>query len=179
MTATVDITQTVIFTALRACLVDVLPVDPGNIVRGQQNRVPMPGGVDFVIMTLTGERLLSKTVRTYDPSDDPAPALGKRYSVRHTQFNVQLDCYGGNSQRNAQIVATLVPDLYGCDYMRPYAVQPLYCDDPVQLPLTTGEDQYLERWTVPLALQANPTVSTAQDFADIVAVSLMEADQNG
>ena len=78
-----------------------------------------------------------------------------------------------------QIVSTLLRDTYGCDFLRPHLVQPLYTGDPRQLPLVTGEQQYLQRWMLGATLQFNPTVSTSQQFADIVDVTLVEIDQNG
>lgn len=174
MPATIDLTEEAILTGLRAFLLDVLTVGPANVVRGQQNRVPMPVGPNFVIMTPTARGQLATTVRTYRPSDDPAPAEGERDTQRSTRLDVQLDVYGPGAAENAQIVTTLLRDVYGCDFLRPHLCQPLYCGDPTQLPLITGEKQYEQRWTIPTSLQFNPTVSTSQQFADNVAITLAE-----
>lgn len=176
MPATIDLTEQAVFIGLRAFVLDVLPLTGPNVVKGQANRVPMPTGPNFVILTPTGRAQLATTARTYRPSDDPAPAPGHRDTQRQTRLDVQVDVYGPEAAENVQIISTLLRDMYGCDFLRPYLVQPLYCGDPKQLPLVTGELQYLARWMLGATLQFNPTVSTSQQFADIVDVTLVEAD---
>ena len=176
MPATIDLTEQAVFIGLRAFVLDVLAVGPTNVIKGQANRVPMPAGPNFVILTPTGRAQLATTVRTYEPSDDPAPAVGQRDTQRQTRLDIQIDVYGPAAAENVQILSTLLRDMYGCDFLRPHRVQPLYCGDPKQLPLVTGEQQYLARWMLGATLQFNPTVSTSQQFADIVDVTLVEAD---
>lgn len=179
MPATIDLTESAIFTALIAFVEDVLPISGLNVVKGEQNRVPMPAGPNFVVITPSGRVRLATNVRTYVPSDDPAPADGQRQTQQQTRMDVQIDVYGPNAAENVQIISTLLRDTYGCDFLRPHNCQPLYCGDPRQLPLVTGEQQYLARWMLGTTLQFNPTVSTSQEFADIVDITLVEADQNG
>ena len=54
MPATIDLTESAIFTALIAFVEDVLPISGLNVVKGQQNRVPMPTGPNFVVITPSG-----------------------------------------------------------------------------------------------------------------------------
>ena len=176
MPATIDLTEQAVFMGLRAFVLDVLPVTAANVVKGQANRVPMPVGPNFVVMTPTGRARLATNARTYVPSDDPAPADGTRQTQQQTRLDIQIDVYGPAAAENVQIVATLLRDAYGCDFLRSYLVQPLYQGDPRQMPLVTGEQQYLARWMLGATLQFNPTVSTSQQFADIVDVTLVEAD---
>lgn len=178
MPATVDLTESSVFKALRFFVLDVLAdVAPGDVVQGQQNRVPMPKGPNFVILSNVNRGQLSTTVRSYAPSPDPAPATGARGTRRSTSAAIQIDVYGPIAAENMQIIETLLRDPYGCDFLRAYRVQPLFNSDPVQVPLITGEKQYESRWTMHATLQFNPTVSTSQEFADIVEVTLVEADQ--
>ena len=178
--ATIDLTESAAFTGLRAFVLDVLPgLGGANVVKGQANRVPMPAGPNFVILTPTGRGQLATTARSYTPPVDPAPAPGSRQTQRSTRLDMQIDVYGPAAAENAQIIGTLLRDLYGCDFLRAHRVQPLYCSDPTQLPLITGEQQYLARWMLQTALQFNPTVSTSQQFADIVDVNLVEIDRHG
>ena len=99
-----------------------------------------------VVLTPTGRARLATNARTYVPSDDPAPADGTRQTQQQTRLDVQIDVYGPTAAENVQIIGTLLRDTYGCDFLRPYLVQPLYCGDPRQMPLVTGEQQYLARW---------------------------------
>lgn len=160
-----------VFTALIAFLNDVLPgLGADNVRQGQQNRTPMPPGPDFIIITPAERNALATTTRDYDP------AQGERVTTRSTQVGVQLNFYGPNATDNAQIFNTLFRDLYGCDFLTPYRVAPLWCDDGRQMPLVDGERQYETRWLVRALLQVNPAVSTAQEFADTVSATLRKAD---
>lgn len=179
MPATIDLTESAIFTGLRAFVLNVLTLPANQVVKGQANRVPMPAGPNFVVITPSGRARLATNARTYVPSTDPAPADGQRQTQQQTRMDVQIDVYGPAAAENAQILTTMFRDPYGCDFLRPYACQPLYTGDPRQLPLVTGEQQYLARWMLGATLQFNPTVSTSQQFADIVDITLVEADQNG
>lgn len=160
--------------ALVAFIHDILPqLGVTNVRQGQDNRVPMPVGPNFVIIIPSARAQLATTTRDYRPTD------GARDTTRSTRVEFEVNLYGPDSTDNAQIFATLFRDLYGCDQMKPTGMQPLWCDDGRQLPLVDGERQYEQRWMVRASLQANPTVSTTQQFADSVAVTIVEADRNG
>jgi len=166
-----------VFVALRAFILNVLPdLAPENVLLGPMNGVPMPPGSNFIIMAPSDRTGLATTQREYFPSDDPAPALGTRETTRQTQVGCSVNFYGEAATDNAQIFNQLFRDLYGCDFMRPYNVQPLWCDDGRQLPLIDSEKQYAQRWQVRAVMQINPTISTSQEFADTVAVTMVEAD---
>lgn len=173
-------TESVIFTGLRAFVLDALPALAAsggtNVRQGQQNDVPMPPGPDFVFLTPADRSAMATTTREYTPSVESAPALGTRETGRSTQIGVQCDFYGPNAADNAQVFTTLFRDLHGCDFLRTYEVQPLFCDDGRQMPLVDSEKQYETRWMVRAVMQANPSVSTSQDFADTLATTTVEAD---
>ncbi len=177
MALTISITDDAAFDALRLFLLNVLDgIGNENVRQGQQNRVPMPAGPNFVIMTPSDRGGLATTVREYVPPVAPVPALGIRNTTRSTRVGVQVDFYGPTATDNAQIFNELFRDMYGCDFMRPYGVQPLWCDDGRQMPLVDSEKQYETRWMIHAVMQINPTVSTSQAFADTLAVSIVEAD---
>jgi hypothetical protein len=158
-------------TGLRALLIDMFPdVNAVNFIQGQQNNTPMPPGPNFVVMIPAERNQLATTTRDYDPTD------GLRVTTRSTQSGVQLNFYGPGSTDFAQVFTTLFRDLYGCDFLKAYGIQPLWCDDGRQMPLVSGEEQYIERWMVRTLLQINPAISTKQDFAAIVDIKLVEAD---
>lgn len=173
----VSITDDDVFAALKAFIHDVIPaLTNDNVRQGQQNNVPMPPGPDFVIMTPADRAGLATTVREYFPPVDPAPATGTRETTRSTQVGCYVNFYGPNATDNAQVFNQLFRDLYGCDFLRSFAVQPLWCDDGRQMPLIDSENQFVTRWMIHALLQINPTVSTTQEFADTVAVTIVEAD---
>lgn len=164
MTASIDITETQVIKALGDFISGVVSCP---VLRSQVNRVSMPTG-DFIMMTPAHRSALATNVDTY-PSDAKAVQ-------RSTQIDVQLDFYGSGAGDRAQTVATLLRDEYACAEMTGTGVQPLYAGDAHQMPLITGEEQYLERWTVEVSLQANPTITIAQDFMETAVIGLVEVD---
>ena len=173
----VTITDDDVFTALRAFILNVLPDLGGdNVLQGPMNGVPMPPGTNFCIMVPMDRAGLATTEREYFPSEDSAPAVGRRDTTRSTQVGCVVNFYGDQATDNGQIFNQLFRDMYGCDFMRPYNVQPLWCDDGRQLPLIDSEKQYAQRWQVRAVMQINPTISTSQEFADTVAITMVEAD---
>jgi hypothetical protein len=118
-------------------------------------------------MTAADRKQLATTTHRYD-------AAGQSNSVgRSNSITVQLDVYGPGSTDNAQVIATLFRDQYGCDALGPN-VQPLYCDDGRQMPLINGEMQYQDRWTLMATMQANPAISTPAQFTRNVSITPVE-----
>lgn len=170
MSASIDLTLANLYTALGAFLVSILPTGT-EVVQGLGNRVPAPPG-PYVAMTAILQPRLATNVVTYDESDPNPTALAHQQSTR---VDVQLDCYGPDAGAWAVMVSTLLRDEYACLALAPNC-QPLYADDPRQMPFETGEAQYLSRWTLTAALQYNPVTTTAQDFADTLSVTLVDVD---
>lgn len=158
-----------IFAALGMFLETVLP-EGTEVLVTQQNRVPQPRGPNYVMMTATNRVFQSSPYHTYRPADETNDI------TRSTGAGIQLDFYGPASSDYAQWFATLFRDDYAFEAFAGTGVTPLYCDDGSQMPLTTGEKQYEARWMIQTMLQVNPIVSTPQQFADKVDVTIVEAD---
>lgn len=151
--------------ALRAFLLSVLPSGV-EVIRAQDNRVPQPLAADFVVMTIIGRGRLATNIVTYA---DGGPGLAQeRHALQPTQVTVQLDIHGPESSNTVQIISTLFRDDYGCDKFTAsgYDVQPLHCSEPRQSPFLNEQQQIENRWTIDAVMQANPVVTTPQDFAD-------------
>jgi hypothetical protein len=158
MTATIDITESTVMKAVGDFLVLTLGLE---VVRGQENQTPMPQG-QFVAMTSGTMTRKGTNVRTYvDPGTNP----GAMKAQATQEVSVQLDVYGKDAQANANILSTLFRDGYAVDAF-PAGIAPCYAGDPQQIPLVTGEENWLERWKLDLVLSVVPTVSVPQDFAD-------------
>lgn len=157
MSATISITESQLYTALRSLLLGVLPC---QVVQAQQNRVAMPVG-DFVTMTSLGTSGLSTDKATYQP------VAGTQTHERSTRWDVQLDFYGANAADYANLVATLMKSDYACSQIEAsgLSMDPLYAEEPRQIPFVNAESQYEKRWSVQCAFQFNPTVVVAQQFA--------------
>lgn len=160
-----------VFIALKAFVHLVLPdLDNRQVVQGLQNNVPMPKGPNFVVIVPMGRVRQSINVHDYRPDD------GERDTTLQTRIDYNVNFYGPAAPDNAQVFKMLFRDLYGCDFFRPYGVQPQWADDARQMPLIDDAKQYQQRYLVQAHLQFNPTVSTTQQFADTLAVTILEAD---
>lgn len=106
-------------------------------------------------------------------------AAGEKTAMQPTLWVVQLDIHGPRSADNAQIVSTLLRDLYGVDFIQAVDpnVTPIDADDPKQIPFVNEQNQYENRWVVEARLQVNETVTgLPQQFADALTVELIEVD---
>lgn len=171
MSATVTPVQDDIYTAVKAFLLGILPLDNAHIVKGLGNRTATPDG-PFVVMTAILNHRLRTNQDTWDETTEDPTLIEREQGV---QITMQLDVYGPDSFDWASIVTTLWRDDYGCQALSPNC-QPLYSDDPRQVQLVDGEQQYEQRWLISAYLQYNPIVSTAQDFAAELTATLIDVD---
>lgn len=168
MSATaISLTEEALFTALRAFILDVLPAGI-EVVQGQDNNVPMPACDDFVVMTAARRQQMATTATSYDPD------AGAKEVDLSSAFHFQLDLYGPRGADNSQVLVTLFRDDHGARFLGAHGVAPLYCEDGQQMPLVTGEQQYLTRWMVRGVLQANVAVTVPMQFADTLITTLLE-----
>jgi hypothetical protein len=174
MTASVDLTESGVFAALRTVLLGL--IDSVEVVMGQDNRVAAPTG-DFLNMTpLFRERLATNVTSYHDGYIVPGPSI--RNSLQRTRFTIQIDAFGGSASDNVQIISTMFRDGYACDAFAAVTsgIQPLYTSDPLQAQFVNSAKQYESRWTVDVVLQANITVSIDQQFAGKAAIGLINVD---
>jgi hypothetical protein len=151
MPAIVDLTEQDIYAAVRRLIVKLLDCE---VIQGLDNGVAMPAG-GFVAMTILFKTRLSTNVEHY--TDDVKEV------IQSTQVTLQIDCYGAQSERWAQIISTMWRDAWACEQLAPVC-QPLHADEPRHMPITNAEQQYEKRWLITAALQYNPTVTVEQQF---------------
>ena len=170
MTATIDIVDQDVYGAIRALIMSILPAGT-EVVQGQDNLVSMPIG-GFVTMTSGGQTRLGTNVISY-ASGTSNPG-GKTLLVP-TQYAVQLDFYGPTSESWAAMTQAVFRDEYATDAM-PVNIQPLYADDPTQMPLIDGEEQFEQRWKLTANVQYNPQISVSQNFGDTFPIGVNSVD---
>lgn len=168
MTTTISITKAQVVTAVGQFLQSVLPAGT-EVIRTQGNGVPMPKGA-FVAMTFSASRRLSTNVAAYTSG-----APGSKAVQMLTEFPIQLDFYGPQAGDWANIIQSLWRDDFAISNF-PDGICPLHADDPIQIPLTTGEQTWLERWTLSASLQINPVVTVSQQSATALEIGLVEVD---
>lgn len=164
---TIDIIDQDVFTALRVFLSSFLPAGT-EVVQAQDNLVAMPLG-GFVSINNVGMNRLSFNVDTYNSANQTKSILTP------TNYSIQIDFYGVNSQSWAMQTQSLFRDAYATDIM-PENIQPLYADNPIQLPLIDGEAQYEQRWKITASIQYNPLITIAQQSATALNVTLSPID---
>lgn len=154
-----SVTETDVFAALRAVLIEWIP-DGVEVIRGNVNRVSEPAGQSYIVMTPLSRTRLSTTVTGFDPD------AGTRKDEASTQIDIQIDVHGPDSAENAQAISTLFRSDAGCDALNDTGipVAPLQIADPRQLPFVGGERQYTERWSIDLSVQALLSITSSQDF---------------
>jgi hypothetical protein len=160
-----------VYTALRTLLLFVVPMGT-EVVQGLGNRVPMPKQ-PFVAMTLTSQNRITTNILTYN---DPGTGVGMKEIEYQTQLMMQLDFYGPLSGQWAAAVAALFRDEVGVTLLGS-ACAPLYADSAQMMPLINGEEEYEQRWMVGGYLQWNPILTTPQEFADSIDITLVNVDE--
>lgn len=143
------------------------------VMRAPINRVAQPA-VNHVIMTHLFFKRLRTNVTTYDdpaPESDPGTAIAEQ----GTEVHIQIDFYGLQAANWAQAFETVFRSEFATDALAPTCA-PLHADEARMIPLTTGEEQYLERYAVTAVLQYNPVTATPQQFADSASIALVNVD---
>lgn len=156
-----------VFSALRAVLLTIVDC---AVIRTPVNRAAMPKG-DFIALSPGDTIALSTNVSLYTDTT--------KTTTRPSQFTIQLDCYGTGASDRATAISILLRDEYAYEAFAAISsgIQTLYATDPTQMPLVTGEEQYMERWMFKSLLQFNPAVTTPQQSADELSVDLIEANR--
>ena len=103
---------------------------------------------------------------------------GSSNATQATQVIVQIDVHGPISGDNVQAISTLLRDQYAVDQLAAsgHDIAPLYASEPRQIPFVNGEQAVEIMWTVDAVLQANPAISTPQQFAGAVTVGIINVD---
>lgn len=161
----ISITQDAIYLALWNFITSLIPGP--QVIQGLGNGVPMPAG-PFICMTATFQARLSTNIKTVAADLTVS-------TMQPTRYDIQIDCYGPESSDWATTISTMLRDSYGCDALAP-TCQPLYTNDPQQMPLITAEENYLQRWLVSAVLQFNPVTTLPQQSAIVLDVELVEID---
>lgn len=168
MAVTIDIIDQDVFRAFVTFFNTFIPSSV-EVIQQQDNRVPMPKG-PFIAMNNNGMDRLSFNVDTYDAINQGKSMLSSFV------YEVQLDFYGPISQAWAAETVTLFRDEYATEIF-PANIQPLYADDPVQIPLISGESQFIQRWRLAARVQYKPTLTTEQQSMLAIDIELAPIDQ--
>lgn len=168
MSVIMDLKDQDVFRALVVFFDSFLPAGT-EVIQAQDNRVPMPKS-GFVAMNNVGLDRLSFNIDNYQ-----SVPQGKTI-LTPTKYSMQLDFYGPDAAQWAMQTVALFRDEYATEIF-PSNIQPLYADDPIQIPLIDAEAQYEQRWKLVASLQYNPILSTSQQSMLAVKIELAPIDQ--
>ena len=173
MTYVPSVTEDQIMTTLVTWIMTALA---GQVAQGWANRVATPTG-DFVIVSGLVKARLSQHERSHVTPVFPA-TVGSEVTQQTVDYHVQLDCYGQGASDNAFALSTAFASDRACDFFTAQlpGLAPLFCEDPRQLPITNGEQQYEDRWTIVAHLQCYTSISDAQESATSVSAGVINVD---
>lgn len=123
-----------------------------------------PGGAGVYVVS-PSQAVSSETMST-----------GTMTVAQSTESVMQVDVHGPNSADNAQAIAMSIRSEFAVNQMDGSGVTPLFADEPRQAPFITAAKQYENRWVVDVHLQITPTVSTPQEFADAVTLTVVDVE---
>ncbi len=138
--------------------------------------MPEPIVLDFVTMTATRRERIETNRTSFADGYPSNPST--RADTQAVQLTVQLDIHGPNAADNTQIVTTLFRSDYGVQALAAsgFDVAPLFTSEPQQIPFVNGEQQIETRWSFDAVMQANPIVTSRQDFAAALGVGVISVD---
>lgn len=165
MSATISINDDAVFTAMRAFLLAVLGSD-AVVIQLQDDGVTLPPG-PFVGMNNGSNNRLATNSRTYGSAQ--AAILSP------SAYTMALDFYGPDAGAQAAAVQALFRDYVGASLF-PADIRPLYADNPVQIPLISGERTWQQRWRLDAVMQTNNVITVDQQTANAARVGLINVD---
>lgn len=161
------VTEANIYEAFEDLIVKFCCILPENVRRGfPTERVSLPTSKDYAIMTMLGDsRDCSPTV-SWDKND---------YTVEQRRnSDVQIDFYGENAKRNADIVSNIARSSVLCDFWKNQSISPLYCDEAENLTGVGGEEKYVPRWVVRLSITYLTGITVENDYFVSVELDKIE-----
>lgn len=155
-----------LYREIRNFLLGLFPEASRQVVQAIQNNNPLPENA--VVMQILFSRNMDESVTTYTvPKEIECGAAHVQNSV---DTRLQLSFYGPKAQERSRVVYTLWKNQYGTENM--IVCQPLYVNSYDRRPYINDANQYEDRWLLDVALQYNPQVTYAQDFAESAGVTI-------
>lgn len=155
MAYTPSISTDGIFIGVQAWVADATGIPLNNVIRELSNKVPQPLG-EFVLMRGLKKKNLGWNSSTFT-------VAGMETILQPTEFKMQLDCYGPRAGDLATILGTIFETDNAVAFMASSNITPLWGDEPIEMPIVNGEEQYENRFVLPIHLQYNPTFLTPQE----------------
>lgn len=163
-------------------MVDIMnAADPlqARILKGNQNFIPTPASGDYAIIQPLAKEALNQNIRNYTPNVNPTNPAGTVSNELHNKQTWQVDCYGPDAAQWADIIAGAWRTMWAIDNWpdgAPFAITPLYAEQPILLTIVNGEGQFESRYLVKLHGQINQTVTLPQAFFTQAEIDAIPVD---
>ena len=139
-----------------------------NIICGYNNHVKLPDNNNYIIFTILS------------PFRYGTPRVVTNYngntSYQTYRVPIQIDFYGDFAFDRANDIINISRTEFLCKFLEPYGIQPIACDEAQNLTGISGEQEYVERWTVRLEIDYDDAVSDSQDWFNTAELNLFETE---
>lgn len=139
-----------------------------HILAGYNNRVVLPDDNDYIIFTILSP------VRYGTPR--VVTNLIGTTSYQTYRLSVQIDFYGDLSFDRANDIINVSRTEFLCQFLKPYGLQPIACDEAQNLTGVSGENEYVDRWTVRMEFDYDDAVSDSQDWFNTAELNIFETE---
>lgn len=140
-----------------------------RILAGYNNRVPLPSDNNYIIFSFLNP------IRYGTPRVEYSSLTGNT-SYQTYRVTVQIDFYGNLSFDWANDIINVSRTEFLCDFLKQYNIQPIACDEAQNLTGVSGENEYVERWTVRFEFDYDDAVSDSQDGFNTAELNIFETE---
>lgn len=159
--------------AIREMLKKYTDCPENNIFVGYGKNITLPSTNNYIVFTILNPfRYDTPRVITGIDKDNK----GFRKSFQDYRVEVQIDFYGDFAFDRANDIINISRTEFLCEFLKPYGIQPIACDDARNLTGVSGEREYVERWTVNLEIDYEDTVTDSQDSFNTVELNIFETE---
>ena len=154
--------------AIREMLLHYTDCPANNILAGYNNHVKLPDDNNYIIFTLlTPMRYGTPLVKT---------TINGNTSYQTYRMPVQIDFYGDLSFDRVSDIINISRTEFLCKFLEKYGIQPIACDEAQNLTGVSGEQEYVERWTVRLEIDYEDAVTDNQDWFNTAELNIFETE---
>ena len=153
---------------IREMLLHYTDCPPNNIIAGYNNKVKLPSDNNYIVFTVLNPfRYGTPLVKT--------TRMGNT-SYQTFRIPIQIDFYGDFAFDRANDIINISRTEFLCQFLNPYGIQPIACDDAQNLTGISGEQEYVERWMVKLEIDYDDAVSDSQDWFNTAELNILESE---
>lgn len=141
---------------------------PEKILAGYNNHVQLPADNDYIIFTVLNPFRYGTPRVVVDNNGFK--------SYQDFRCEVQIDFYGDLAFDRACDIVNISRTEFLCDFLKPYGIQPIACEEAQNLTGVSGEMEYVDRWMVRLEFDYQDAVSGNQDWFNTAETNIFKTE---